>query len=51
MLSTTALSVKQIGIAVGYDDPSHFTMRFRKEFGLSPRRYRALPRQQKLDWE
>jgi len=40
LLETAALSVKEIGVRLGYADPSHFVEDFRKTFGLPPLRYR-----------
>ncbi len=37
--------VKAVAAAVGYDDPAHFTRRFRKETGMTPARYRKLSRE------
>jgi AraC-like DNA-binding protein len=50
MLRGTTLSAKQVGAAVGYPDPSHFTLVFRRHYGLSPRKYR-LAAQPKPAWE
>ncbi len=33
--------IAAIGAEVGFDDPNHFARRFKAEFGLSPRAYRA----------
>lgn len=40
LLLTTHLSVKEIIVAVGAGDKSHFVRDFTKRYGLSPRRYR-----------
>jgi AraC-like DNA-binding protein len=40
LLSATALSVKEIAAAIGYDDPLYFSARFKKHTGVSPREYR-----------
>jgi transcriptional regulator GlxA family with amidase domain len=40
LLLTTPLSIKQVMISVGCNDPSHFVRSFERHFGLSPRRYR-----------
>jgi AraC family transcriptional regulator, arabinose operon regulatory protein len=40
LLDNTQLSVKEIAITVGYDDPFYFSARFRKSMGVSPRLFR-----------
>ena len=40
LLANTEESIAAIGLAVGFYDQSHFTRRFRKETGLTPRAYR-----------
>ena len=40
LLCTTYFSVKEIMVAVGFSDESHFVRDFEKSYGLSPRRYR-----------
>jgi AraC family L-rhamnose operon transcriptional activator RhaR len=40
LLDERRLSVAQVGAAVGWPDPDHFSRRFREIVGLSPRRYR-----------
>ena len=40
LLSTTRLSVADIGLAVGYDNLSYFLRIFRDKYGLSPKEYR-----------
>ncbi|NCB92975.1 MAG: AraC family transcriptional regulator [Clostridia bacterium] len=40
LLISTHLSVTDIGIRVGYDNPSHFNQLFTKNVGMSPREYR-----------
>ncbi|MBO5416174.1 MAG: helix-turn-helix domain-containing protein [Clostridia bacterium] len=42
LLLTTDMSVKQIGIQVGYDDPFFFSKIFKRHMGVSPQSYRAL---------
>jgi transcriptional regulator GlxA family with amidase domain len=42
LLDTTALSVREIGFQVGYEDPYYFSRAFRKLMGVSPRQYRNL---------
>ena len=39
LLTTTGLSSKEVAAACGYDDPSHFSRRFRSHFGRPPSRY------------
>ncbi len=51
MLASTTLSSKQVGIAVGYRDPSHFTLAFRRQYGKSPQRFREQTAQGKAEWE
>ncbi len=41
LLDTTALSVKQIGAELGYQDPLYFSRIFRRTIGRSPSDYRA----------
>lgn len=40
MLEKTSLSIREIALAVGYSDTSHFTRAFTRATGLSPRTYR-----------
>jgi AraC-like DNA-binding protein len=40
LLCGTDMSIAQIGMQVGYDDPSFFSKLFKKEIGISPLRYR-----------
>jgi AraC family transcriptional regulator len=40
LLAKTALSVKEIGTAVGINNQSHFVRDFRVVFGQSPKQYR-----------
>ena len=42
LLCTTHFSVKEIMVAVGCADESHFVRDFEKSYGHSPKRYRAL---------
>jgi len=44
LLLGTADSVKEIAAGVGYPDALHFSTRFRRKFGRSPRAYRQNPR-------
>lgn len=41
LLAETDLSVRQVGRAVGFDDPYHFSRRFRATMGCAPTAYRA----------
>lgn len=41
LLDSSALSVKEVATALGYDDPLYFSRQFRKIIGLSPRAYRS----------
>ena len=43
LLSTTTLSVSQIGERLGYKDPLYFSRSFKKQVGVSPRDYRINP--------
>jgi len=40
LLSSTEMMVQEIGQAVGYPDPAHFTGFFVRLCGISPREYR-----------
>ena len=40
MLMHSALSIKQIGVEVGYDDQFHFSAQFKRRTGKSPRAFR-----------
>ena len=40
LLQTTDLSIKQIGVIVGYSDPHFFCKIFKSRVGISPRAYR-----------
>lgn len=40
LLDRTALSITEVGLAVGFDDPAYFSRVFRKETGQSPLSYR-----------
>ena len=40
LLETTTMKIKQIRLAVGYRDHSHFFQDFKKRFGLTPSEYR-----------
>jgi AraC-like DNA-binding protein len=40
LLTTTALNVKEIAAALGYDDPFYFSRMFKSVHGLAPSAYR-----------
>jgi len=39
LLTQTSMSVKEIAVATGYDDPLYFSAQFKKQFGVSPSHY------------
>ena len=41
MLDETELSVIQVGMHCGFEQPNHFATMFRKLTGMSPREWRA----------
>jgi transcriptional regulator GlxA family with amidase domain len=41
LLITSELSIKQIALMSGFDDPYHFSRVFKKRFNFSPSQYRA----------
>lgn len=41
LLQSTALSVKQIAYDVGFSSPFYFSLRFHRQRGVSPRRFRS----------
>lgn len=41
LLSTTAMSVADVAVEVGYDNISYFHRIFQKRFGMTPRKYRV----------
>jgi transcriptional regulator GlxA family with amidase domain len=43
MLRSTSLSIKEIAVIAGYDDPLYFSARFKNQFGISPKNYRQTP--------
>lgn len=47
MLAETTLSVAEIGTAVGYVSPAHFSHQFRKITGVCPSDWRITAREQK----
>jgi AraC family transcriptional regulator of arabinose operon len=42
LLKLTGLTVQEIAARVGYDDPLHFSRRFKAYFGKAPRFYRQV---------
>lgn len=42
LLETTGLSVGEIAVRVGYEDPSYFARIFRKHVGATPQQYRKM---------
>ncbi|MGI8556009.1 MAG: helix-turn-helix transcriptional regulator [Pyrinomonadaceae bacterium] len=40
LLETTFKLIKQISVAVGFHDQSHFNHAFKEKYGLSPKKYR-----------
>lgn len=53
LLARTDRSALDIALGVGFKTPSHFTSRFRREFGVTPREIRADSRRpdERLDLE
>ena len=43
LLERTAMSVTEVALAVGYNDPAYFSRIFRSETGRSPQAYRKRP--------
>lgn len=41
LLVTTSLSIQEVGYAVGYEDPLHFSKQYRQCWGVSPKQDRA----------
>lgn len=41
LLAQSELNVSEVGYAIGYDNPSHFTQEFTKEFGKAPSFYKT----------
>ena len=44
LLATSDVPLLEIAAMTGYADQAHFTRRFRKSTGITPRRYRSLAR-------
>jgi len=44
LLSVSSLSVQQVGMEVGYDDPYHFSSQFKQRIGQSPQIFRRASR-------
>lgn len=44
LLLGTGLAVQEVALAVGYENAFHFSARFRKRVGCSPRNFRKTPR-------
>lgn len=42
LLRTSRLSITDIALSVGFDDPLYFSSRFRRTYGVSPREYRRM---------
>jgi AraC-like DNA-binding protein len=40
LLETSALSIRQVGLRVGFPDPAYFCRSFKRSFGVSPLQYR-----------
>ena len=49
LLETTGLKITQVGLAVGYQDHSHFFRNFKARFGLTPSQYRTQHLEKLLD--
>ena len=41
LLRTTDLTIKQVMLEVGIRDESHFVRDFKREYGMTPKQYRA----------
>jgi AraC-like DNA-binding protein len=46
LIASTDERISQIGYAVGFSDPSNFNHAFKKSFGVSPKQFRELARDQ-----
>ena len=44
LLRRTNLSITEVGVAVGLNDPSHFSRMFREQTGLTPSAFRTAVR-------
>jgi transcriptional regulator GlxA family with amidase domain len=44
LVQTSFLSIKEVMAAVGWNDPSHFSRDFKRQFGVSPKGLRGLQR-------
>lgn len=40
LLQRSSISITEVGVSVGFNDPAYFSRTFRKEMGLSPQQYR-----------
>jgi len=49
LLTQTALSVTQVGLATGFANPAHFSAAYRRRFGAAPRLTRTQKRQTNSD--
>ena len=49
LLETTSMKITQVGLAVGYQDHSHFFRNFKKRFGLTPSEFRTQHLEKMLD--
>src|SRR5688572_1102888 len=50
LLMTSQMSVKEVAVAAGCDDVSHFVRDFEEHYGVSPRNYRIKYVQQLVNW-
>jgi AraC-like DNA-binding protein len=49
LLASAGMTVTEIALSNGFNDSSHFSSAFRKEFGISPSEYRATRNEQSFD--
>ena len=49
LLETTGMTVLDVGLAIGYENASYFHRIFQKQYGMTPRKYRVMKRQIKID--
>ena len=42
--------IKDIAFGLGFDDPYYFSKRFRKNIGMSPKKYRAFSMNEQQEW-